>query len=627
MTNAQAWGLDKAWPTTRGTPLSRLAAVVGLQLMIGAAYITYFTYSFDFGERLIVLHLCVMATVLTVGSLTMGLALRNVRPRIARPLIAVVSAGGFAILTVLYAANLVSTRAWGHNITVDLAARYISRPRVVASYLATVTSWPVIVLVGGFVIAGALYLLRSGIVAEGLAHLFGKPPNSRMGRSAIVAALVVTGAVPALAGIAVAYTIPAAPRYELLLREPLIGFFMDSASVHRFALSTFAARFRTEGPAVRSHYAGGQSFERRNVVVIVADSLRADHLQLYGYDRETSPFLNRLSATGKLKQVRLAMATCPDSVCGISSILASKSFGSLVPENFALHELLFDQGYDVNFILSGDHQWFGLRKFYGDDLTLYFDGTSSRQYVPTDDRLLFEGLEQVPSFTGKPAFFYFHVMSSHVLGYRQDRHLRFHPSTNPGSLSEQINRYDNGVVQADAIIEELFSALDQKGYLESAMVVILADHGEGLGEHFGASGHAFSGSLYQEFLRIPLLIYDESAGNYANLDFATHVDIAPTIVSRLGLQVPSSWEGRPLLDPGVREFSHHYMDTYDVPLYAVLHQTRGTIYKYLQQSGREEFFDLTADPHERQNLMSSIDQTIVTRLKERLTGVLASTEP
>jgi hypothetical protein len=68
------------------------------------------------------------------------------------------------------------------------------------------------------------------------------------------------------------------------------------------------------------------------------------------------------------------------------------------------------------------------------------------------------------------------------------------------------------------------------------------------------------------------------------------------------------------------------MDTYDVPLYALMHSTGGALYKYLQQSGREELYELTTDPHERHDLMSS-GEAIAARLRERLTGTLASLDP
>jgi arylsulfatase A-like enzyme len=176
------------------------------------------------------------------------------------------------------------------------------------------------------------------------------------------------------------------------------------------------------------------------------------------------------------------------------------------------------------------------------------------------------------------------------------------------------------------VIEQLFQWLDQKGYLKGALVMILADHGDGLAEHNGQRGHAFNGRLYQEFIRVPLLIYDEPNAPYANLEWATQVDIAPTIVSRLGLPVPPVWEGRSLLEPAPRPYSCHFMDMYDVPLYAVIHRTDGHIYKYLRQFGREELFDLAADPGEQHDRLSTTDPAVVGALRKRLSALLTSLE-
>ena len=611
----------------------KLSLLVLAQVVYSAAYITYFSYAFNYDKRLIALHVCVVLSLVAAGTLVSALAFR-LWPRLSRIAVGAAAAFAFGFITVLYGANLVSVEAWGHNVTVDIALRYVVRPAVLVTYLMTVVSWQLAAAFGAVVAAAMLYLARSHVVTDGLRHWFNGPGATARARRIAAIALVAAIVLPTVASAAMLYDLPAPSRGVLLAREPLIGFFVDTISAHRLALSTFVAVYREEGPRVRAGYRAEQRFERRNVILILVDSLRADHLPIYGYSRPTAPFLDRLRENGRLRHVRLAMASCPESNCGVSSVLASKTFGSLVPENFGLHELFFDRGYDVNFILSGDHDWYGMREFYGNDLTMFWDGTTSERYEPTDDRVVLEGLDRVPPFAGRPAFFYFHLMSAHVLGYRQERYQRFQPAINLGDivrltevdLATHINSYDNGVAQADGIIGELFAALERKNYLSDALVVISSDHGEGLGEHGGMRGHAFQGSLYQEFLGIPLLIYDEGRADYENLQFATHVDIAPTIVSRLGLPVPSSWEGQSLLEPGVRPFSFHYMDTPDVPLYAVMQPIDAALYKYFVRSSREELFELTTDPGERTDLMASADPAIVRRFRNRLSEVLATTE-
>ena len=613
----------------RGTAQRKLALLVLFQLVFSTVYITYLSRTFEYGNRLIVFHVCVVATALALAALTFGLLLRIARSTAVRRAASLSSAAAFAILVVLYGADLVSHRHWGGSITYELVGFYIVRLQLLLSYITVATNWSHVGIILGVAALGAFYIMRSGIVTEGLVAFFDF--DGAEGRRTLVS----TGCVSSVALLTVSaslilvFSLKPKDRTNLLVRDPIVGFVLDENSLHQFVLSRYSNRSAEEDLIVRARYPINQTFDRRNVVLIVADSLRPDHMQVYGYERPTTPFLDHLRRSGRLSQVKLALATCPDSPCGVSSIMTSKTFGSLVPQNFKLHELLFDQGYAVHFIVSGDHrEWFDMKRFYGKDLTSYFDGHNSRSYSMSDDRLIFEGFDRVARFNGKPAFFYFHLMSAHMIGKRLARH-QVYESSNRGIFESnpilRINNYDNSVLQVDAMIEQIFEALKDKGYLENALIVILGDHGEGLGEHPGLHGFGHRSWLYQPTLRIPLLIYDQVGTTYANLKFATHVDVAPTIIHRLGLQIPSSWEGKSLLDPTIKPYSYHYTDVR--PFYAVVHATGGAVYKYLRQANREELFELTSDPDERRNLMSSAEDNLLRGLRERLTSVLTAPQP
>jgi phosphoglycerol transferase MdoB-like AlkP superfamily enzyme len=262
-----------------------------------------------------------------------------------------------------------------------------------------------------------------------------------------------------------------------------------------------------------------------------------------------APFLSELTGSGRMKRVDFATSTCAESNCGILSTLASKTLPAIVPEDFKLHDLLHDQGYRTYFILSGDHEWFGLKKSYGNDLTLFWDNSSSQAYRGiADDRTLFEGLNQVPDFDGTPAFFYFHLMSVHIAGVKHPEFRRYQPADvgrnwdalihGEYDITSLVNSYDNGVIEADATIRRIFETLKTKRFLDQSLVVILADQGEGLGER-GAKDFGHIKWLYQEFIRIPLLIYDDSEPFTGRLDYATQIDVAPTVIDWLGLSIPA----------------------------------------------------------------------------------------
>jgi glucan phosphoethanolaminetransferase (alkaline phosphatase superfamily) len=136
---------------------------------------------------------------------------------------------------------------------------------------------------------------------------------------------------------------------------------------------------------------------RTNVILVIIDSLRADHMQVYGYARPTTPFLSQLVSSGRMKQVQNAFSTCSESFCGITSTLSSREFRDISAPTFDLQDALRDEGYRTWFLLSGNHSaWNGLPEFYHASDDTYFDGSRTQRYTMDDDRLVLEGLERVP---------------------------------------------------------------------------------------------------------------------------------------------------------------------------------------------------------------------------------------
>jgi arylsulfatase A-like enzyme len=228
-----------------------------------------------------------------------------------------------------------------------------------------------------------------------------------------------------------------------------------------------------------------------------------------------------------------------------------------------------------------------------------------------DDRLVLEGLEQVPAAGAQPAFFYVHLMSPHYLGVQfPESHVFTHPDdrVSPGlqpyAILDQLNkpdRYDDKVLQTDGIIRQIFDALRAKHYLTDALVVVTADHGEGLGERHWAHGW----HLYNEDIRIPMLWYDSAPQRYPDLTFAAQVDIAPTILDRLGLPIPASWAGQSLSAATPERFTYH--QTYFFPnRYAVIYRKKNALFKFIAtpEYNSEELYDLRKDRGETRNLVA-----------------------
>jgi len=272
-----------------------------------------------------------------------------------------------------------------------------------------------------------------------------------------------------------------------------------------------------------------------------------------------------------------------------------------------------------------------MAKFYSDDCD-YYDGKDAKKYYFKDDRVLLEGMDRIGHASDTPAFFYFHMQSTHETGLLQDKYTVYQPFkksiTTQGMNGEAaVNEYDDKVLQADDMIRQLFEALDRKGYLKNSMVIITADHGQGLGEH-GVSGHV--DWLYDPQVSVPLIIYDDSLALYRQRTVARHIDIAPTIVDRLGLPQPRGWMGLSLLHDSIATYSYHetgkngletglqkYMIVY-TPQFAHGDTASQRIYKYIftAKTKQEELYEVVSDPGELHNLVES-NKDILSLLQHR----------
>ncbi|MCX7552940.1 sulfatase-like hydrolase/transferase [Marinicella sp. S1101] len=381
-----------------------------------------------------------------------------------------------------------------------------------------------------------------------------------------------------------------------------------------------------------------------DVIFIIADALRADHLPVYGYPRQNTPFISDLALKPAYQQIENFTATCSESACGIYSSLSSREFLDIGLGLYDLSDVLKDGGYKKYYILSANHEINSLNQLYGTNHDIYLDGASHwpKLSMYTDESVILN-MDKVPEKTDAPAFFYFHFMSTHQLGKISDENKIYSPSSkdlsafasfdkqtvSPDKIQALVNGYDNGVYQFDKYLERLFSVLSDKGYMENAIVIITGDHGEGLGER-GYFYHTYQ--LYQEDIRVPFIMYDTSGScTLLETDYATQIDIPPTVLDCLDFPSIDTWKGVSLMSKSV------------LPRYT-LHQTfRGrqeiglikhdnnTTFKLLATNQNGTFknyrlYELINDPGEMHNIIDSADVDLINELKQMMKQKLKPTE-
>jgi arylsulfatase A-like enzyme/Flp pilus assembly protein TadD len=378
-----------------------------------------------------------------------------------------------------------------------------------------------------------------------------------------------------------------------------------------------AALALVAGASGQPSEAGGK--QSSPVLLITVDTLRADRLGCYGARRVHTPAMDALAADG----VRFAeaLAQVPITLPSHAVILTGtypmyngvRDFTSpgLPPNVGLIAEAFQRQGYVTAAFVSAfvlDSTW-GLRRGFQtyDD---HFDprqfetrnpGNIERRADDTIDRLLawLKPRTSEPA-TERPFFVWLHLY---------DPHSDYNPPE-PYRSQYAGRLYDGEVAYVDSQLARLFSYLRASGVYGRALIILLSDHGESLGEH-GEDEHGFF--VYSSTLRVPLIVKlprGQGAPGRAIQPPVGTIDVAPTLLELVGLRDPLSrqFQGTSLasllLGKNTSAERPVYAETYYPhdsfgwsPLRAL-----STRRFHFVEAPRPEIYDLTADPNERRNL-------------------------
>jgi arylsulfatase A-like enzyme/Tfp pilus assembly protein PilF len=350
-----------------------------------------------------------------------------------------------------------------------------------------------------------------------------------------------------------------------------------------------------------------------NVVLITLDTLRADHLGAYGATVVRTPHLDRLAAQGVLfEQV---MSSAPLTLPSHSSIMTGqfpplhgvRDNGGffLGPAQVTLAEVLTGRGYQTGAAVGAfvlDSKW-GLDQgfsTYQDDFDLTnVKAMSLASVARPGNEVVDRAIAWMAKVAHERFFAWIHLYDPHAPyaspePYRGD--YRGHP-------------YRGAVAFTDAQVGRVLSFLDEKGLARDTVVVVTADHGEGLGEH-GEETHGFF--VYESSMRVPLIVRAPGLGGMPRRvgQPVRSVDIMPTVLDLVGAAPPQGIAGRSLRPLLTGEANTLPLDGYGEAMYPLHHYgwselttLRSDRYKLID-APRPELYDLERDPGERTNLFA-----------------------
>jgi arylsulfatase A-like enzyme len=375
-------------------------------------------------------------------------------------------------------------------------------------------------------------------------------------------------------------------------------------------------------PAYRSHDSV------RNVVLVVLESVGAHYLDDYGGGYGIMPNLTALSE--RSLRFTQAYAYVPFTHFTLASLLLS-AYPSPSPDGLTLREeqytdrplpaVLGDAGYRTDLLTSADYAFHGAEAFarrsgfgrvrdyrelecqthFTLEQSEYTEGNGVADNCLTGE--LFDWIDGKDD--DRPFFSMLWTLQAHYPYYVEEER-----DYGVGDLS--FNRYLNAVREDDRLIGRVVTGLRKRGLDSTTLIVVTGDHGEAFGQH-GQSGHG--NGVYEESMHVPLYFINPLlfTGGSSD-DLVGPKDIAPTILSALGIDPPAEWQGRDLLRTDASEI------VYYSPWADYLFGYRKDEYKYVFNETRNtvSVYNLNHDPLEQNDLSETMPSGRIDSARVRL---------
>lgn len=391
-----------------------------------------------------------------------------------------------------------------------------------------------------------------------------------------------------------------------------------------------------------------------NVVVILIDTLRADHCSAYGYHRETTPHMKRIAENGlKLKNHFANAPWTKPSTASMVSGLHPTAHGSrmgqfedlekenapvveiLKPEVETMAEVLKAGGYTTHAFITNYHLTpeFGYAQGYD---FYHFDprGADHDVVCEKDIGLMESTIEALQKNDGKPKFIWCHLMSVHGYcsppGFGTFKAKEFTPIPSDAkqtevvedysNLEQVIADYDNSIRFTDGLVGQFFDYI--RAHAPNTILVVTSDHGEEFYEH---GGFEHARTLYNEILRVPCVIWGPGVPSGVFTGLSDSIDLMPTILKAVGIDVNTDLRGHALFDLNNISAAHrkevfaeqHQRGAYK--RFALIREGKKMIVNLHKCSGGQTFEYYTdAFAIEKTNGFTGADQKRIRRFKRKI---------
>lgn len=418
-------------------------------------------------------------------------------------------------------------------------------------------------------------------------------------------------------------------------RKVLLGFII---AVLAIGGAVAVIMFRAGGPETRVGRLWARlRVDKPNILLITLDTTRADHLACYGYSGVKTPNLDSLAARGVVFDQ--CTTTTPFTLPAHCSIMTGEyptyhgvrinGDVALSDQHLTLAEVFSRHGYSCGafvgaFVLDG--RW-GLKQGFAhyDD---YFDLAKYKRldlgFVQRPGNVVVDAaLAWLEGQKGKPFFAWIHLYDPHAPYEPPEPYFSEYKARGPAGL------YDGEIAFTDEQVGRVIAWLKDNGLDKRTIIMIVGDHGEGLGQH-GEASHGYF--IYDSTVRVPFLTVTPFAafkGIRVGAQVKT-VDLFPTLLDLAMVKESTPIQGRSLLPAMTRPERAQDSPAYSESMgpniqygWGELHSLRSTRYKFIE-APRPELYDLSLDPGESENLIDRLP-SVARKFKADLDKLIADT--
>jgi arylsulfatase A-like enzyme len=271
-----------------------------------------------------------------------------------------------------------------------------------------------------------------------------------------------------------------------------------------------------------------------DIVLITVDALRPDHLGCYGYKRRTTPNIDRLAARGV--RFEHAYTQAPHTSFSLASLMIGKYYPTLarvapLETHETLAKILRRYGWKTAAFFPPAVFFIDTHKMKTFESSNFDFEYVKYEFLDAEGRL-----GQIEDFLNaenpKKLFLWLHLFEPHE---PYARHAGFDFG------ASDLDRYDSEIAYSDFVLGKLFALLEKKR--PGAIVILAADHGEEFGEH---GGHYHGTTLFEEQVRVPLIVAFPGLTPHAVSGPVELVDVSATILGLLDLPLPARMRGTDL---------------------------------------------------------------------------------